>query len=82
MAILKSDEVLEYIVKDKKNFMQFKNLYSENNFNFREIGFDANNILITPGAKAGTNSRKMMRVSIFGGSRSFCRTVWRLRDNC
>ena len=29
MAILKSDEVQEYIVKDKKNSMKFKNLYSE-----------------------------------------------------
>ena len=27
MAILKSDEVLEYIIKDKKNSMNFKNLY-------------------------------------------------------
>ena len=34
MAILKSDEVLEYIIKDKKNFMQFKNLYLKNNLNF------------------------------------------------
>ena len=34
MAILKSDEVLEYIVKDKKNSMKFKNLYSENKQNF------------------------------------------------
>jgi capsular exopolysaccharide synthesis family protein len=34
MAILKSDEVLEYIVKDKKNSVQFKNLYSNNEFNF------------------------------------------------
>ena len=33
MAILKSDEVLEYIVKDKKNSVQFKNLYSDNEFN-------------------------------------------------
>ena len=31
MAILKSDEVQEYIVKDKKNSMKFKNLYSETN---------------------------------------------------
>ena len=29
MAILKSDEVQEYIVKDKKNSTKFKNLYSE-----------------------------------------------------
>jgi len=34
MAILKSDEVLEYIIKDKKNSMQFKNLYSQNIPNF------------------------------------------------
>ena len=34
MAILKSDEVLEYIVKDKNSLMKFKNLYSQNNLNF------------------------------------------------
>ena len=34
MAILKSDEVLEYIIKDKKNSMQFKNLYSQSEQNF------------------------------------------------
>ena len=34
MAILKSDEVLEYIIKDKKNSMQFKNLYSQSKQNF------------------------------------------------
>ena len=34
MAILKSDEVLEYIIKDKKNSMQFKNLYSQSEENF------------------------------------------------
>ncbi len=34
MAILKSDEVQEYILKDKKNSMKFKNLYSENKQNF------------------------------------------------
>ena len=34
MAILKSDEVQEYIVKDKKNSMKFKNLYSETKQNF------------------------------------------------
>ena len=34
MAILKSDEVLEYIVKDKKNSVKFKNLYSQNKLNF------------------------------------------------
>ena len=37
MAILKSDEVQEYIVKDKKNSMKFKNLYSENKKNFFQI---------------------------------------------
>ena len=34
MAILKSDEVIEYIIKDKKNSIQFKNLYSQNKLNF------------------------------------------------
>ena len=34
MAILKSDEVQEYIVNDKKNSMKFQNLYSENKQNF------------------------------------------------
>ena len=34
IAILKSDEVQEYILEDKKNTMQFKNLYSENKINF------------------------------------------------
>ncbi len=34
MAILKSDEVQEYIVKDKKNAMKFQNLYSEMNQGF------------------------------------------------
>ena len=34
MAILKSDEVQEYIVKDKKNSMKFKNLYSSTKQNF------------------------------------------------
>ncbi len=33
MAILKSDEVYEYILSDKKNITQFKNLYSQNNQN-------------------------------------------------
>ena len=30
IAILKSDEVFEYILKDKKNVTQFKNLYAQN----------------------------------------------------
>ena len=34
MAILKSDEVQEYIIKDKKNSTKFKNLYSETEQNF------------------------------------------------
>tara|TARA_Y100000389_G_scaffold140429_1_gene138261 strand:- start:11614 stop:13740 length:2127 start_codon:yes stop_codon:yes gene_type:complete len=34
MAILKSDEVLEYIIKDKKNSTQFKHLYSQRDQNF------------------------------------------------
>ena len=34
MAILKSDEVQEYILDDKKNTMQFTNLYAENKLNF------------------------------------------------
>jgi polysaccharide biosynthesis transport protein len=34
IAILKSDEVQEYILKDKKNSMEFKNLYTENDQNF------------------------------------------------
>ena len=34
MAILKSDEVQEYIVNDKKNSTKFRNLYSEINKSF------------------------------------------------
>ena len=34
MAILKSDEVQEYIVNDKKNSTKFRNLYSEADKNF------------------------------------------------
>ena len=34
MAILKSDEVQEYIVNDKKNRMKFKNLYSDTKQSF------------------------------------------------
>ena len=34
MAILKSDEVYEYILADKKNITQFKNLYAQNSQNF------------------------------------------------
>ena len=33
IAILKSDEVFEYILKDKKNVTQFKNLYAQNTQN-------------------------------------------------
>jgi capsular exopolysaccharide synthesis family protein len=34
MAILKSDEVYEYILADKKNITQFKNLYAQDTQNF------------------------------------------------
>ena len=34
MAILKSDEVYEYILVDKKNITQFKNLYAQDTQNF------------------------------------------------
>ena len=34
MAILKSDEVYEYILADKKNITQFKNLYAQDTKNF------------------------------------------------
>jgi len=34
MAILRSDEVYEYILNDKKNVTQFKNFYSQNEINF------------------------------------------------
>ena len=34
MAILKSDEVLEYIIKDKKNSINFKNFYLQKKLNF------------------------------------------------
>ena len=34
LAILKSDEVQEYILKDKKNATKFKTLYSQNKQNF------------------------------------------------
>ena len=34
MAILKSDEVQEYIVNDKKNSTKFKNLYSQTDQSF------------------------------------------------
>ena len=34
MAILKSDEVFEYILNDKKNITKFKNLYAQNKDNF------------------------------------------------
>ena len=46
MAILKSDEVQEYIVKDKKNSMKFKNLYSENKQNFFQRIFTKKKILM------------------------------------
>ena len=34
MAILRSDEVYEYILNDKKNVTQFKNFYSQNEISF------------------------------------------------
>ena len=34
MAILRSDEVYEYILNDKKNVTQFKNFYSQNEVSF------------------------------------------------
>ena len=46
MAILKSDEVQEYIVKDKKNSMKFKNLYSENKQNFFQRIFTKKKVLM------------------------------------
>jgi len=45
MAIFKSDEVQEYIVKDKKNSMKFKNLYSENKQNFFQRIFTKKKII-------------------------------------
>ena len=45
IAILKSDEVQEYIVKDKKNSMQFKDLYSKNEQNFFQRIFTKKNII-------------------------------------
>tara|TARA_B100002019_G_scaffold39811_1_gene33349 strand:+ start:1047 stop:3176 length:2130 start_codon:yes stop_codon:yes gene_type:complete len=45
IAILKSDEVQEYILKDKKNSTKFKNLYSEIKQNFfQRILFKKQNI--------------------------------------
>src|SRR6056300_1513751 len=34
IAILKSEEVLDYVVEDKKNQLEFKNLYSSTKKNF------------------------------------------------
>ena len=45
MAILKSDEVQEYIVKDEKNAMKFKNLYSDTNQNFFQRIFTKRKII-------------------------------------
>ena len=45
MAILKSDEVQEYIVKDKKSSMKFKNLYSEIKQNFFQRIFTRKKII-------------------------------------
>ena len=46
MAILKSDEVQEYIVKDKKNLTQFKNLYSQTKQNFSKEYLAKNKLLM------------------------------------
>ena len=43
MAILKSDEVMEYIIKDKKNSTKFKNLYSETEQSFIQRIFTKKN---------------------------------------
>ena len=45
MAILKSDEVQEYIVKDKKSSMKFKNLYTETKQNFFQRIFTRKKII-------------------------------------
>ena len=34
IALFKSDQVLEYIISNKKNYQQFINFFSENNQNF------------------------------------------------
>ena len=45
MAILKSDEVQEYIIKDKKNSMKFKNLYADTKMNFFQRIFSKPKVL-------------------------------------
>ena len=45
IAILKSDEVQEYIVKDKKSSMQFKDLYSKNEQNFFQRIFTKKHVI-------------------------------------
>ena len=42
IAILKSDEVADYIVKDKKNRLQFEKLYSSQKKNFFKRIFSKN----------------------------------------
>ena len=46
MAILKSDEVQEYIVNDKKNSTKFRNLYSEMDQSFFQRIFSKKKKLI------------------------------------
>ena len=45
MAILKSDEVFEYILDDKKNVTRFTNLYSQNDNNFIQRIFKKKKII-------------------------------------
>ena len=43
IAILKSEEVIDYIVEDKKNELEFKNLYTSNKKNFLKRIFTKKN---------------------------------------
>lgn len=45
MAILKSDEVIEYILSDKKIPLEFNRLYAERKFNFFQRIFKKKNVL-------------------------------------
>ena len=45
MAILKSDEVIEYILSDKKIPLEFNRLYAERKFNFFQRVFKKKNVL-------------------------------------
>ena len=46
IAILKSDEVLEYILEDKKNRLQFQDLYSQNEISLFSRFFKKKKLLI------------------------------------